>query len=268
MALPPPRGAGTALVTGASSGIGAEIARALAAGGYGVTLVARREDRLLQLAAELTAAHGVRAGVLPCDLGKQTERDRLAEEVERLELDVDVLVNNAGFGFSGDFADGGRERQLAMVALNCDAVLDLCGRYLPGMKTRGSGAVINIASTAAFQPLPGTAAYAATKAFVLSFSEGISQELKGSGVTVTAVCPGPVRTEFAETAGVGGSEEKLPDFFWSTPEEIAESALKAAAKGKRQVIPGPVNQVGSILGRHSPRAVSLPLSEKIWGLAE
>lgn len=268
MALPPPREAGTALVTGASSGIGTEIARALAARGYGVTLVARREDRLLELASELTAAHGVPAEVLPCDLGVTSERDRMAGELERLELDVDVLVNNAGFGYSGDFADAPRQRQLDMVALNCDAVVDLCGRYLPGMRSRSSGAVINIASTAAFQPLPGTATYAATKAFVLSFSEGISEELKGSGVTVTAVCPGPVRTEFGETAGVGNAEDKLPGVFWMTPDQIAESALTAADKGKRSVIPGPLNHAGSIAGRYSPRTLSLPLTKKIWGLAE
>ncbi len=268
MALPPPREAGTALVTGASSGIGTEIARALASRGHSVTLVARREDRLLELASELTARHGVRAGVLACDLGTGAERDRLAKEIERLELDVDILVNNAGFGYSGDFADAPRQRQLDMVALNCDAVVDLCGRYIPPMKDRGSGAVINIASTAAFQPLPGTAAYAATKSFVLSFSEGVSQELKGTGVTLTAVCPGPVRTEFADTAGIGGAEEKMPDVFWMTPDQIADAALTAADKGKRSVVPGALNQAGSILGRHSPRSIALPLSKRLWGLAE
>lgn len=268
MGLPEPREGGTALVTGASSGIGAEIARALAARGHGVTLVARREDRLLQLASELTERHGVRAGVLPCDLGSGVERDRLAGDLSRLELDVDILINNAGFGYSGNFTEAPRERQVEMVALNCDAVVDLCGRYLAPMKRRGSGAVINIASTAAFQPLPGSAAYAATKAFVLSFSEGVSAELKGSGVTMTAVCPGPVRTEFAETAGIGGTEEKVPDLFWMTPDQIADAALDAADNGKRSVVPGVLNQAGSIVGHHSPRSIALPLTKRLWSLTD
>jgi len=268
MTLPVPRPGATALVTGASSGIGTEIARALAARGHGLTLVARREERLLELASELTERHGVAAGVLACDLGVAKERNRLAKEIERLELDLEILVNNAGFGYSGDFAEAPRKRQVEMVALNCDAVVDLCGHFLPAMKKRGAGAIINIASTASFQPLPGTATYAATKAFVLSFSEAVSAELAGTGVTMTAVCPGPVRTEFADNAGIGGAEDKMPDVFWMTPDQIAEAALTAADRGKRSVVPGVLNQAGSILGRHSPRSIALPLSKRLWSLAE
>lgn len=268
MGLPAPRPGATALVTGASSGIGTEIARALAGRGHGLTLVARREERLLELASELTDAHGVPAGVFSCDLGVAKERDRLAKEIERLELEVGILVNNAGFGYSGDFAEAPRQRQVDMVALNCEAVVDLCGRFLPAMKRRGSGAIINIASTASFQPLPGTATYAASKAFVLSFSEGVSAELGGTGVTITAVCPGPVRTEFADNAGIGDAEDKMPDVFWMTPDQIADAALSAAERGKRSVVPGALNQAGSILGRHSPRSIALPLSKRLWSLAE
>jgi uncharacterized protein len=264
MALPPPREEATALVTGASSGIGAEIARELARRGHGVTLVARREERLLELSSELAAAHGIRAGVITADLAGREGRDRLAGELDRLELEVDVLVNNAGFGLHGDFLDGDRERQLSMVALNCEAVVDLTSRYGPVMRARGSGAIINIASTAAFQPLPGSATYAASKAFVLSFSEALHEELRGSGVTVTAVCPGPVRTEFAEVAGIGGAEDSTPGVFWMSASDLAADAVEAVDRGKRAVVPGALNMAGSILGRHSPRSVALPITRRIW----
>ena len=264
MALPPPREEATALVTGASSGIGAAIARELARRGHGVTLVARREERLLELSSELAAEHGVRAGVITADLAGREGRDRLAAELDRLELEVDVLINNAGFGLHGDFLDGERERQLSMVALNCEAVVDLTSRYGRGMSARGSGTIINIASTAAFQPLPGSATYAASKAFVLSFSEALHEELRGSGVTVTAVCPGPVRTEFAEVAGIGGAEDSTPELFWMSAADLAADAVEAAERGKRAVVPGAINMAGSILGRHSPRSVALPITRRIW----
>ena len=131
-------------------------------------------------------------------------------------LEVEILVNNAGFGTAETVFDPDRERLTAMVRLNCEALLDLQVRYLPAMIDRGRGAVINIASTAAFQPIPGTATYAATKAFVLSLSEAVHEELKGTGVTLTAVCPGPVRTEFMQAAGIEQAEEQLPGVFWMT----------------------------------------------------
>jgi uncharacterized protein len=268
MALPAPRAGATAVVTGASSGIGAEIARGLARRGHSLTLTARREERLLELASDLSEEHGVRAGVVTSDLGSRDGRELLAAELERLELEVDVLVNNAGFGYHGDFVEADRERQVEMVALNCEAVVDLTGRYLPGMVDRGEGAVINIASTAAFQPLPSNATYAATKAFVLSFTEAVHAELSGTGVTLTAVCPGPVRTEFAERAGIGGAEEKTPGLLWMSAEDLAEEAIQATEKGKRAVVPGILNQAGSLVGRHSPRALALPLSRRLWKQVE
>ena len=264
MALPAPREEATALITGASSGIGAEIARELARRGHGVTLVARREERLLELSSELAVEHGVRAGVITADLAGREGRDRLAAELGRLELEVDVLINNAGFGLHEDFLDGDRERQLDMVALNCEAVVDLSSRYGRGMSARGSGTIINIASTAAFQPLPGSATYAASKAFVLSLSEALHEELRGSGVTVTAVCPGPVRTEFAEVAGIGDAETSTPGMLWMSAADLAEDAVEAADRGKRAVVPGALNLAGSILGRHSPRTVALPITRRIW----
>jgi uncharacterized protein len=268
MALPAPGENSTALVTGASSGIGTEIARGLASRGHGVTLVARREDRLRELATELADAHGVRTEIVACDLGGQSGRDHLAGEVEQLGLDVGVLVNNAGFGDLGDFVSLDRERQVGMVALNCEAVVDLTGRFLPAMVERGEGIVINIASTAAFQPMPKNATYAASKSFVLSFSEALHQELKGTGVTTTAVCPGPIRTEFMDAAGMEGTEDSTPDLIWMSAEDLASEALEAAEKGKRAVVPGKLNFAGSLLGRFSPRRVALPLAERAWKQVE
>jgi uncharacterized protein len=168
-------------------------------------------------------------------------------------------VNNAGFGGSGD-----RERELAMTQLNCVALLDLQARYLPAMVERGRGTVINIASTAAFQPLPGTATYAATKAFVLSLSEAVHEELRGTGVTLTAVCPGPVKTEFMEAAGLDQAEGKVPGVFWTSAEAVGRAAVDAAEKGKRAVVPGLLNRAGAITGQHTPRTLVLPIAKRVW----
>jgi short-subunit dehydrogenase len=268
VALPQPREASTALITGASSGIGAAIAEDLARRGYGLTLVARREEMLTELAGRLHDRHRVRVGVVACDLAEPGERDRLVAKIDELDQDVEILVNNAGFGYAGDFVDADRERQVEMVQVNCETVVDLCGRYLPRMAGRLQGAVINIASTAAFQPMAGSATYAASKAFVLSFSEALHQEVKGSGVTVTAICPGPVRTEFTQTAGMEGAEQDSPSFIWMSAEDLAEQAVKAAEAGKRAVVPGRLNYAGSLLGRHVPRKIVLPVSRRIWSRAE
>jgi short-subunit dehydrogenase len=258
MGLPPPSADSTALVTGASAGIGEAIARELAGRGHGVTLVARREERLRELAGELSDAHDVRAEAVAADLADPRERDKLEAAVRRAGLTVEILVNNAGFGAFGFFAKADRERQVEMVRLNVEAVVDLEARYLPGMVDRGRGAVINIASTSAFQPLPTMATYSAGKAFVLAHSEAVHTELRGTGVTVTAVCPGPVKTEFTEAAGHAGMEDRTPGMFWMSAEEVAEQAVSAAAKGKRSVIPGLMNHAGAIAGRHTPRTFALP----------
>jgi short-subunit dehydrogenase len=251
-------------VTGASSGIGAEIARELAKRGHGVTLVARREERLRDLAAELGDGHGVRAEALGADLGDAAARDSLAARIGELGLEVEILVSNAGFGGGGDLADADRDYLLRMVRLNCEALIDLQARYVPEMVERGRGSVINLASTAAFQPLPGTAVYAATKAFVLSLSEAAHAELKEAGVTVTAVCPGPVKTEFVEAAGLDDAADNLPGMFWTPVETVARDAVDGAAKGKRVVVPGMMNRAGAFGGQHAPRALALPLVKRIW----
>ena len=224
-------------MTGASAGIGRELARGLAARGHGVTLVARRADRLEQLVAELGDRHGVRAESIAADLADAAERDRLAAEVEARGLTVEVLVNNAGFGIYRAFTDSDRERELQQVRVLVEAVVDLNARYVPGMVQRGRGAVINVASTAGFQPLPGNGTYSAAKSFVLFHSETLNEEVRDRGVTVTAVCPGPVATEFQET-----SEPlfmaRVPRFLQTTPEPVADDALRAVEAGKRTVVPG------------------------------
>jgi uncharacterized protein len=264
MGLPEPSVSSISVVTGASSGIGAAIAKELASRGHSVALVARREERLQTLATDLTSSYGVSADVIAADLSDPSERERLADELRGKGRVVDVLVNNAGFGHQADFATSPRERMVEMVNLNVETVVDLTSRFLTGMIDRGRGSVINIASTAAFQPLPGSAVYAATKSFVLSFSEAIRTELRGSGVTVTAVCPGPVKTEFTEVAGFGGVEDRTPNAVWMSADEIAEHAIDGAVNDRRVVVPGALNRAGALVGQHSPRAVALPLISRIW----
>lgn len=263
MALPPPEPSSTALITGASSGIGEAIARQLASRGHGVTLVARREDRLQALSDDLTAEHGVRAEAIAADLDSEQARDELASKVAALGLTVEVLVNNAGFGGTGSVDRSEREWLTAMVRLNCEALVDLQARFTPAMVERGRGAIINTASTAAFQPIPGTATYAATKAFVLSFSEATHAELSGRGVSVTAVCPGPVQTEFAESAGIG-NWQGVPNFVWTDVEDVAKAAVEGAEKGNRVVVPGVLNRVGALAGQHTPRSLVLPIAKRAW----
>jgi uncharacterized protein len=262
--LPEPSVSNTALVTGASSGIGAEIASQLASRGYSLVLVARREERLRSLATELASDHGVQAEVIACDLGDPAERDRLEEELRSRGRAVEILVNNAGFGHQADFARSPRERMVEMVRLNVEAVVDLTSRFLGPMVERGRGSVINIASLAAFQPLPGSSVYGASKAFVLSFSEAVRTELRGSGVTVTAVCPGPVRTEFMAVAEFPGVEDRTPGIVWTSAEDIARQAVEGAEHDKRVVVPGLLSRASALAGQHSPRAVALPLIGRIW----
>jgi short-subunit dehydrogenase len=264
VALPEPSESTTALVTGASAGIGEAIARELASRGHGVALVARREERLQTLAGELRERRGVRAEAIAADLADPAARRRLADQIAGLGLEVEILVNNAGFGYSGNLVDSDPERLVAMLRVNCEALLDLQTRYLPGMVERGEGAVINIASTSAFQPIPGTATYAATKAFVLSLSEAVREELKGTGVTLTAVCPGPVKTEFTRMAGIEHTEDQLPDIFWTSSEAVAKAAVDGAESGKRVVVPGLLNRAGAVTGQHTPRMLALPIAKRIW----
>jgi short-subunit dehydrogenase len=260
MPLPPPQETSTALVTGSSSGIGAEIARDLARRGHGLTLVARREDRLKALADELAQAHNIRTEVIAADLTDASSRGELPTEIERRGLTVDILVNNAGFSTMGPVHTGERDDELAMVRTNIEAVVDLCTLFVPGMVARRQGAILNTASTAAFQPLPGQAVYGASKSFVLSYGRALGTELKGTNVTVTTLCPGPVETGFAEAAGLTDAEagESLPKFMWVPPQDVAKAAVAGMAAGRAVVIPGAANRVGAMLGYLTPKAFILP----------
>ena len=224
-------------MTGASAGIGLELARALAARGHGVTLVARREDRLQRLAEELRDQHGVRAEPIAADLCEPGQRDELATEIEQRGLTVEVLVNNAGFGIYLPFAASNRDRELQQVRLLVEAVVDLNARYLPGMLDRGRGAIVNLSSTAGFQALPGNGTYSAAKAYVLFHSEALHEETRGSGVTITAVCPGPVHTEFQEVSKPLFGE-RVPQRLWLDAERVAADTLRAVERGDRTIVPG------------------------------
>jgi uncharacterized protein len=261
MALPIPKEHSTALVTGASSGIGAEVARQLAQRGHGVTLVARREDRMKSLADELAEMHRVRAEVIAADLTDPHGRSELPGHLEERGLTVDILVNNAGFTTMGPVYRADRARELALVRTDVEAVVDLCTLFVAGMVTRRRGAVLLTASTAAFQPLPGQAAYGAAKAFVLSYGRALGAELRGSGVTVTTLCPGPVETGFAETGGLSDAEfsEALPKFLWVPVPEVARAAVDGLAAGRPVVIPGAANRAVAGLAHLAPKALVLGL---------
>ncbi len=238
-----------ALVTGASAGIGEAFVRHLAARKYDLILVARRKDQLERLASELSDKHGVSADALEADL---SENAGVALVEERLRSgDIDLLVNNAGFGTVGEFAGLPLERELAELDVNVRALMRLCHAALASMVERRRGAVINVASTAAFQPVPYNATYSATKAFVLHFSEALHEEVKPHGVTVTCLCPGPVKTEFQDVAGIDGS--RIPSFAWESVDSVVDTAL-SAMRGRRAIaIPGAVNKMTAATAQLAPR---------------
>ncbi|MFQ5471987.1 MAG: SDR family NAD(P)-dependent oxidoreductase [Dehalococcoidia bacterium] len=238
-----------ALVTGASSGFGAEFARQLARRGSDLVLVARRKDRLDAVAEEVSAAHGVRTEVIEADLTKKTG---VASVVERLKQgDVTLLVNNAGFGTVGEFAKLPIGREMEEIDLNIGALTKLSHAALGPMIEKKHGTIINVGSTGSFQPVPRMASYAATKAYVLSFSEALHEEAKPHGVTVTCLCPGIVMTEFQQVARV--DTEKLPSIGVLTPDKVVAAALRGAARGKAIVVPGGMNQAGVGLAKLAPR---------------
>lgn len=262
MPLPAPQPASTCLVTGASSGIGAEFARVLAARGRGVTLVARREDRLRTLADEL-AATGVRAEVVAADLADPQARERVVAEIADRGLRIDILVNNAGFSTSGPFHLSDLDRELQHVRVNVEAVVHLTALVLPGLVERNAGGVLSVGSTAGLQPLPTQATYSAGKAFVNTFSESLATELYDTGVHVTVVEPGPVKTEFFDVAG-DVPVEKLPASAWVTPRGVAEAAVAGLERGQRVVVPGAFPKVMALSSRFTPRSVLLPILRRAY----
>jgi short-subunit dehydrogenase len=240
-----------AVVTGASSGIGLAFARALAARGERLVLVARREERLCALADELGGAE--RALVVPLDLSRKDAGQALEDHLRERGVEVDLLVNNAGVGHTGPFHEEPLDRTLAMIDLNVRAAVELTRRFLPGMVARGRGRIVNVVSTSAFQPVPWLNVYAASKAFLLSFTEALANELAGTGVRVQALCPGLTESEFQQVAGT----DKVP--FNKTPampaEAVAERSLRALERGTLRVVPGWRNRLLTASQRLVPRAL-------------
>ena len=253
MSLPKPTSQATVVITGASSGIGTELARGLARRGYPLVLVARRRERLDDLAGELSNEYSVGVDVMPLDLSDAESRQQLAERLR--SEPIAGLCNSAGFGTSGVFHTLPIERESEEVVLNALTLMELTHAALPGMVERGGGAVLNIASIAGFQPIPFMAIYSATKAFVQTFSEAVHEELHGTGVSVTVLCPGPVPTEWAQIAD---AEHVNAGFAQVSPHGVAEAAIAGMLDGKRSVVPGLVPKVASLGGRFTPRSVLLP----------
>lgn len=243
----------TALITGASAGLGAEFAKLFAADKHDLLLVARRRDRLDALASELTAAHGVKVHVVAVDLMDPAAPKVILDEVERLGLEVGFLVNNAGFGSNGNFWELDADRERGMVEVNVTALVVLTRALLPAMVKRGRGRVLNVGSTAGFQPGPFMAGYYATKAFVNSFTEALAFELKGTGVTATVSCPGATETEFAGVAGNDKTALFQAGAMGAT--EVAVDAYRAMLKGQTVVVHGARNKLSAWSVGFSPRSV-------------
>lgn len=255
----------TALITGASSGIGSDLAELFARDGFNLILVARSTERLEKLARELASKYSVHARIVTQDLSEPGAAEnlirKLAPQSGKDDLGIDVLINNAGFGMQGNFWKIPVETHRQMMQLNMITLTELTQLILPEMIRRGQGRILNVASTAAFQPGPFLAVYYATKAFVLSFSEALANELTGTGVTVTTLCPGPTQTEFLQTAGI----QDLPMLktpVVMTSRKVAERGYRALMKGKRVEIPGLLNKATAFSTRLAPRGVTAQIVRK------
>ena len=233
----------TALITGASSGIGAAFARQFAAQGYDLILVARRRERLAALAAEMQQRHAISAEILPADLANPADVERVQRRIAEVNT-LDTLINNAGFGTSGPFVEVGLAKQVEMIHVHVTASVRLCHAALPGMIARRRGAIINVSSVAAFWPLPGNATYAATKAYLITFSEALRTELLGTGVKVQALCPGFTYTEFHDKPRFEGFERSaIPAMMWMSAEDVVAASLKALRRDQVICVPGFKNRL-------------------------
>ena len=250
----------TALVTGASAGIGLELARILAREGHDLVLVARREPALKELADELKDRYGANSTVVTADLSDPAAGEQIEQALG--ETTIDVLVNNAGFGGVGRFVERSYDDDMRMVAVNVTALTDLSKRFLPGMVTRGRGRILNVASTAAFQPGPFMAVYYATKAYVLSLSQALAEETSGTGVTVTCLCPGVTDTEFHGVAGTD-AQPLTSGALSMSAKAVAEAGYKAMMRGKLVEIPGVHNKIGAQSIRIAPRSVVLKIVRRL-----
>jgi len=244
----------TALITGASSGIGEALARQFAAAGFNLVLVARNSGKLKLLAAALAEEHGVKAWVAPADLALPGAAQALAAKMKRARRRIDVLVNNAGILEHGAFVDMATPRHRELIDLNVTALSEMLAVFVPPMVAHGQGRVLNVASIAAFQPVPLLATYAATKAFVLSLTESLAEELQGTGVTVTVLCPGITATSMLDKAQQASAElGGLPSFVVGTADAVAHEGFKACMQGKVICVPGTLNLAATVAGRATPR---------------
>ncbi len=256
---PSPR---TALVTGASRGIGREIAALLARDGYDLVLVGRDREQLSATARDLESAHGIRVRVMAKDLSASNAPDEIADALRAEMVDIGILVNNAGFGWNGRFDESDLTDQLSMIQVNVAALAHLTRLFLPAMVARGCGRILNVASTAAFYPGPMMATYYASKAFVLSFSEALSEELRGTGVTVTALCPGPTQTDFQVRAGMGQAP-LAKRLFMMDASAVAAAGYKALKNGTRVCVPGLLNKLTALSSRIVPSAAAVRILRRL-----
>ena len=244
----------TALITGASSGIGEALALRFARVGFNLVLVARSADKLKALASTLAKEHGVKVWVAPSDLSQPGSAQRLAAAMKRARRAIDVLVNNAGVLEHGRFVDMPAQRHRELIDLNVLGLTDLLAWFVPPMVARGHGRVLNVASIAAFQPVPMLATYAATKAYVLSLTESLAEELKGSGVTVTALCPGITATAMLSQAQQASNElSRLPGFLVGSVDDVADEGFAACMQGQVIRVPGVMNRAATVAGRATPK---------------
>jgi uncharacterized protein len=267
VSLPKPKSSTAALVTGASAGIGSAIAKLLAERGYALVLVARRKDRLTALADQLSDEHGVRVETISCDLSKPAPRGKIPGQIEQFGLEVEILINNAGFATGGEpFHKADADREIEQVRVDVEAVVALTSAFLPAMVGRRRGAILNVASTAGMQPIPYSAGYSAAKAYVLTFSEAIHQEVRGRGVTVTALAPGPVDTDFWQIAGWevqgGKSFERAVPGTLITPQQAARAGVEGLERGERVVVPGLPIRAAMLASHYIPHAFKLPALER------
>lgn len=254
MARIPPGSGQTALITGASSGIGEALARRFASAGFNLVLVARSADKLEVLARALRAAHGIKAWVAPADLSQPEAAHKLGVAMKRARRQIDVLVNNAGVLEHGSFVAMPAKRHRELIELNVTGLTAMLAQFIPGMVARGSGRVLNVASIAAFQPVPMLATYAATKAYVLSLTESLSEELKDTGVTVTALCPGITATPMLSHAQQSSQElAKLPAFVVGSGDDVADEGFEACMNGDVIRVPGVLNLAAILAGRATPK---------------
>ncbi len=244
----------TALITGASAGIGLALAQRFARAGFQLVLVARSADKLKLLAKSLSEEHGVRTWAVPADLSQAEAPAQLAAAMKRARRPIDVLVNCAGVLQHGPFVETAAARHQQLIDLNVSGLTAMLAHFLPAMVERGQGRVLNVASIAAFQPIPLLATYAATKAYVLSLTESMSEELKDTGVSMTALCPGITATAMLENAQAGSQElNKLPGFLIGSADEVADQGFQACLRGDVICVPGAVNWAGTLASRATPK---------------